>query len=140
MTHPDPRATRRDASNEPTPGFWFEWEVRYLPVLGVDFALWGGLTGRLASGEATTQNNNAAKYAKVRKTSTKLLPCNILHFDHFFDMLLMHSCRMSGGRSLWQLPASKKVAETQMQAETIQMLILSVCQRYTPRNIYHQPL
>ena len=38
----------------------------------------------------------------------------------------MGSCRMSGARSLWQLPASEKVAETQMQAETIQMLLIRV--------------
>ena len=41
------RATQRGASNEPTPGFWFEWEVEYLRVSRVDFALPGPLIGRL---------------------------------------------------------------------------------------------
>ena len=55
----------------------------------------------------------------------------------------IYVCTTQGGGGDFAVfsPASKKVAETQMQAETTQMLILSVCQHYTPRkNVYHQPL
>ena len=56
----------------------------------------------------------------------------------------MGSCRMSGARSLWQLPASEKVAETQMQAETIQMLFIRVSSphvnlRNTPADHLNMP-
>ena len=55
----------------------------------------------------------------------------------------MGSCRMSGARSLWQLSASEKVAETQMQAETIQMLLIRVYPhanlRNTPANHLNTP-
>ena len=50
-----PSRVRRDASIEPTPGIWFEWEVRYFEVGWVNFVLPGPLIGRLTADGDSTQ-------------------------------------------------------------------------------------
>ena len=95
----DPSWTRRGASNEPTPGFWIEWEVKYFEGYGVDFALPGGLIGRLTP--AGSRSQRIGKFTKKhpqlrelqhvqkwsnRETKKVVWPQNCSHgLENFWD-------------------------------------------------------